>query len=93
MIDDMSIILAAFYNSLCRGSLHHRNELRPLIPHIISGIPQLIYCSCLNVTGAWVDDVTAGFLLTTENDNYHQEKETGDGERQCMSQWEKETAV
>lgn len=39
---------------------HHPNELRPLILHIITGIPRLIYRYWLNVTGAWVDDVTAG---------------------------------
>lgn len=38
-----------------------RRNLRPLILHIICGIPRLIYCRRLNVTGAWVDDVTAGF--------------------------------
>lgn len=58
MIDGMRVI-SEICHSL-RNSLHHTNKLRPLILHIISGIPRLIYRCLLNVTGAWADNVTAG---------------------------------
>ena len=58
MIDGVRAI-----SELChslRNSPHHTNELRPLILHIISRIPRLIYRCLLNVTGPWADNVTAG---------------------------------
>lgn len=63
------VLLSAFCPLLPLQHSRLSCQLRPLIPHVSYGIPQLIYCSCLNVTGLWVDNVTMGFLLTKENDN------------------------
>lgn len=61
-------MLSAFCHSVL---LQKSSQLRPLILHISSRIPQLIYRSRLNVRGAWADGVTTGFPSTKENDNYY----------------------